>query len=298
MVNSLIQFFRAYDPFEVLVEFGIIWICVYVVFRFLIGTRGAGVVRGLLVVFVVFTLGIRVLGESFGVFERLRFLYDTLLSFLAILLIVVFAPELRQAMIRVSELIGRRAARVSDLVSEIATAVEYLSKNQFGAIIVIERGVKLGGLVESGIKLDARVSAPLIESIFYPNNPLHDLAVVVRGDRIAAANVQLPLVEHTNVPRQLGSRHRAALGISTDSDSIVVVVSEETGFIRIAERGQLSIPIERDAFAARLAECFRSEDEETDEDEARAEAPTVAGSDEPPAATGKVGVVERTAGGA
>ena len=164
MVNSLIQFFRAYDPFEVLVEFGIIWICVYIVFRFLIGTRGAGVVRGLLVVFVVFTLGIRVLGESFGVFERLRFLYDTLLSFLAILLIVVFAPELRQAMIRVSELIGRRASRVSDLVSEIATAVEYLSKNQFGAIMVIERGVKLGGLVESGIKLDARVSAPGIDA--------------------------------------------------------------------------------------------------------------------------------------
>jgi diadenylate cyclase len=254
-VDTLI---RSYELHEVVLELALIWLGVYLVFRFLRGTRGAGIIKGLAVMLVVFTVLIRVGGQG-GAFGRVNFLYDRFLGLLAIFLLVVFQPELRQAMIRLGQ---ARLFRVdherSAVVKAVSEAVEFLSKSQFGAIIAIERDVKLGGLIEGGQQLDAALSARLLQSIFWPNSPLHDLGVVVRGERIVAAGVQFPLAEAEDMPAHFGSRHRAALGLTTETDSIVVIVSEENGAISIAERGRIDYNIPREQFAKALAKRLES----------------------------------------
>lgn len=245
---------RGHNPLEIIVELAIIWACVWLILRFLRGTRGAGVIKGFAVIIVVLTLFIQVLGEGSEAFGRLRFISDKLLGLLAILLIVVFQPELRQAMIRVGQTrwFSRSNPQTRQLVDDISEAAGFLSKNQFGAIIIIERNVGLGGIMEGAVLLDASLTPRLLESIFWPNNPLHDLAVIIRDGRIAAANVMLPLAEAGPKLSSLGSRHRAAVGITLESDCIAVVVSEENGMIRLAESGNLVGPIQREDLTEEL----------------------------------------------
>lgn len=254
--DSILQFFRGYPTWEVLLELAIIWACVYMVFRFLQGTRGAGVIKGFAVVIVLLVLGFQLIGESSSVLGRIKYISNQLLSLLAVLLVVVFQPELRQAMIRLgnTRILGRRNPRVTRVADAVTDAVEFLSKNSFGAIMVIERSGRLGGLTENGVQLDALITSRLLETIFWPNSPLHDLAVVIRGDRVVAASVQLPLAETGAITNQLGSRHRAAVGISTESDCLVVIVSEERGEARLSEYGTLSQPIPLPEFKAALLE--------------------------------------------
>ncbi len=243
-------------PLEIFLELLVIWVCVYTAFRFLRGTRGAGVVKGFLVVAIGVAVLVRVLGDATDGLVRLRFLFDRVFGLGAILMIVVFQPELRAAMSRLgrTNFFARNQAEVDGLAREVAEAVEFLSKNRMGAIIVFERQIGMGDLVESGIKLDATPSAALIQSIFWPSSPLHDLATVVRNGRVWAANVQLPLAQEDAVPTTLGSRHRAALGATLDADCLVLVVSEESGLIRFAEGGQLSEPVARERVEAELTE--------------------------------------------
>ena len=254
--DSILQFFRGYPTWEVLLELAIIWACVYMVFRFLQGTRGAGVIKGFAVVIVLLVLGFQLIGESSSVLGRIKYISNQLLSLLAVLLVVVFQPELRQAMIRLgnTRILGRRNPRVTRVADAVTDAVEFLSKNSFGAIMVIERSGRLGGLTENGVQLDALITPRLLETIFWPNSPLHDLAVVIRGDRVVAASVQLPLAETGAITNQLGSRHRAAVGISTESDCLVVIVSEERGEARLSEYGTLTQPIPMPEFKAALLE--------------------------------------------
>ena len=254
--DSVLQFFRGYPTWEVLLELAIIWACVYMVFRFLQGTRGAGVIKGFAVVIVLLVLGFQLIGESSSVLGRIKYISNQLLSLLAALLVVVFQPELRQAMTRLgtTRILGRRNPRVTRVADSVTDAVKFLSKNSFGAIMVIERSGRLGGLTENGVQLDALITPRLLETIFWPNSPLHDLAVVIRGDRVVAASVQLPLAETGAITSQLGSRHRAAVGISTESDCLVVIVSEERGEARLSEYGSLTQPIPMAEFKAVLLE--------------------------------------------
>lgn len=251
MPISIRQILNSYSIQELVVELLVIAICVYFVLRFLRGTRGAGVIKGFAVVLVVLTLLIRVLGQTTDAFTRLNFIYDKFIGIMAILLIVVFQPELRHAMIRIghTRLMGSLNSRNrSHVIDAIAEAVDLLSKQQIGALIAVEREVKLGNIITSGEQIDARCSARLLGTIFWPNSPLHDLGVVVRGDRLIAANAQFPLAEDVILPMHFGSRHRAAVGITVESDCIAVVVSEETGGISIAENGRLESDIPRDQF--------------------------------------------------
>ncbi|MBL9148520.1 MAG: diadenylate cyclase [Phycisphaerae bacterium] len=270
--------FRGYEPLEVAIEIGFIWLGVWLAFRFLRTTRGAGVIKGFALVVALVAIGVRILvqlGDELGnrvggsvgaflstsdVFARLRFLADQVLVLLAIALVVVFQPEIRQAMSRLGEsrLFRRGVGRASTVASEVADAVEILSRSRFGALIVIERSVPLGDFAEGGTELDARVSAALLQSIFWPNNPLHDLATVIRSDRVWSAGIQLPLAEEGSVPAHLGARHRAGLGITLDTDCVVVIVSEETGSIRFAHRGVLSAPIPRDEVLDRLTQLLET----------------------------------------
>jgi diadenylate cyclase len=247
---------RGYNPLEVAVEIAMIWLGVWLVVRFLQNTRGAGAIKGFALVVGILALGVRVLAQfgSGDAFGRLRFLADQVLVLLVIALVVVFQPEIRQAMARLGEtrLFRRGRSLAATVAEEVAEATDFLSRSRFGALIVIERSVPLGNLAEGGTELDAKVTATLLESIFWPNNPLHDLATVIRGDRIWSAGIQLPLAEEGSVPAQLGSRHRAGLGITLDTDAVVVVVSEETGSIRFAHRGQLTAPVPRVEVTSRL----------------------------------------------
>lgn len=245
---------RINDALEIFIEFAVIWIVVYAIFRFLRGTRGAGVIKGFFLLTLGLALLVRVLGDATDSFERLRFLFDRAFNLLAILLIVVFQPEIRAAFSRIgrANIFRRSKSESGDLAAEIAEAAVFLSKNRFGALIVVERHTGVGDLLTGGVELDAKPSATLLQSVFWPNSPLHDLALVIRGGRVWGAGVQLPLAEDGDVPSHLGSRHRAALGVTAESDCLVVVVSEETGQIRIAEAGALSEPVLRDELRREL----------------------------------------------
>ncbi len=162
-------------------------------------------------------------------------------------MLIVFQPELRKAL----EQIGRgrifdRFMFIQDekdplfFINEIARAVQDMARAKIGALIVIERKTGINDVIDTGVKIDGELSGSLLENIFVPNTPLHDGAVIVRGYRIAAAGCFLPLTDNGNINKQLGTRHRAALGISENSDALAIVVSEETGVISIANNGKLT----------------------------------------------------------
>lgn len=243
-LGQLFRRFQTYPWWVVLLELTAIWALIYIVTRFLRGTRGAGVIKGVTLVLVISTLLIQLLGND-PVFERLNFLYRNFLGYASIALIIVFQPELRRALVRLGEarLFRGSGLRRARAVEEIVGAVSYLSKNRVGALIAVEREVGLGGIVEAGTRLDAVLSRGLIETIFWPGSALHDMGVVIRGDRVVAAGVQFPLAEGEEFGPGLGSRHRAAVGLSQETDALVIVVSEESGTISLAERGQLTRPL-------------------------------------------------------
>ncbi len=233
---------QSYPWWQVAIELAAIALLVAVVVRFVQGTRAAGALKGLFVVIVVGTLVVRILGQR-EAFQRLTFLYDNFLTIAAVALIVIFQPELRRGLTRLGETpIFRRApGQVAVVVEAVCDASKFLAKARFGALIVIERDVPLKGITEGGTTMNATVSAPLLQTIFFPGTALHDLATVISGDQIVAAGVQLPLAEPELMPDEsLGSRHRAAVGVSRECDAVVVVVSEETGAISVAERGRLT----------------------------------------------------------
>jgi diadenylate cyclase len=242
-LSQLLLRLRTYDWWVILIEMAVIWSIVYLIVRFLRGTRGAGVLKGLAFVLtiVVFATSLMRGGE---IFARLNVLFEDFLAPVAILAVfLIFQPELRRALTRLGEARlfgGTQQLRRARVIEELLGAVEYLSKNKIGALIVIERQVGLGGIIEAGIRLDAEVSRELLSTLFWPGSALHDLGVVIRGDQIIAAGVQFPLAEGEGISQELGSRHRSAIGLSQEADGLVLVVSEETGIISVAEHGALT----------------------------------------------------------
>lgn len=260
-LHGLIDRLASYPRWEVAIELLLIGIVVYAVLRFVKGTRAAGALKGIFVILLFATLVARVAGGGES-FQRLAFLYDRFLAVVAIGLLIIFQPELRRALIRLGETGFFRSGspQVAEAVDAIGDACAYLSKSRFGALIAIQRQVSLQGIVEGGTVLDAALSSRLIQTLFFPGTALHDLAVVIKGNVVHAAGVQLPLADPADMPdARLGSRHRAALGLSKECDALVVVVSEETGHIRIAERGELSEPLAREELAPELLRRLKLE---------------------------------------
>jgi diadenylate cyclase len=203
------------------------------------GTTAMTLVRGgVVIIIVIFLLG-RILELAV-----VNFLLRTSLPGLVLGIIVIFQPEIRRALERAGRTSVRRLImnpQDDQALDEIAVAVTELARRRHGAIIVIERSTGLENLIETGVRLDARVSARLLQGIFFPNSPLHDKAVIVRQDRIMSAGSTLPLSAGSGTAR-MGTRHRAALGVSEETDAVAVVVSEESGAISIASEGRL-IPL-------------------------------------------------------
>ena len=234
-----------YDLWVVAVELLLIALVVWWVLRFLRGTRGMRLVRGVALLLATVYLVIRLLPRSFG-WERIEFLYGKFLLFAFVAVVVAFQPELRRALIQLGQAQFLRVPhrQVEAMVSALVDSVSYLSRQKTGAIVAIQRTVGLGGIVETGTPVDARLTPSLLNTIFYSGTPLHDMGVIVRDGRIVAAGCQFPLAESAEVDPSLGSRHRAALGLARESDAVVLVVSEETGRVALAVDGQLSIGLE------------------------------------------------------
>ena len=231
-----------YNKAVVIVELLFIGLVVYWAVNFLEGTRGERLFKGVIFILIAGSLILNFVVEQF-VFERLQYLYKGFLITILIIAVAAFQPEIRRALIRIGQPRFLRSSSPQQLtrtVEEIITAVKELSETRTGAIIVIEQQVGLGEFIDTGVRIDAKVTAQLLETIFYPGTTLHDMAVTIKGDRIVAARVQLPLAESESVNEmRLGSRHRAAIGITSSSDATVIVVSEETGTVSLAVNGNL-----------------------------------------------------------
>ncbi len=243
LINNLQSFFRAlhtYHWWQVAIELLLIGMVVYWVVRFLHGTRGARMLRGITFVLISGYLIVSLLASQFGL-DRIRFLYERFLFLAGFAITVAFQPELRRALMRLGEtrLFGGWSQQINEDIEALVEAATFLSRRKIGAVIAIERDTPLGGLTDNATRLNADLSADLINTIFWPNSPLHDLGVIVSQGRVAFAGVQFPMAESGELERELGARHRAAVGMSQESDAVVLVVSEETGDVSIAERGQL-----------------------------------------------------------
>jgi diadenylate cyclase len=260
LINNFHSFFRAlstYKWWQVAIELLVIGLVVYWVVGFLRGTRGARMLRGIVFVLIIGYLLVRLLA---GVFElnRIAFLYERFLLFAGFAITVAFQPELRRALMRLGEtsFFRPRARQIDEEIEALVEAAIFLSRRKIGAVIAIERETGLGGITENATRLDAQLSADLIDTIFWPNSPLHDLGVVISGGRVMYAGVQFPMAETGDLERELGARHRAAVGLSQETDAVVLVVSEETGDVSIAERGQLIRKLTPEGLAGLLSELL------------------------------------------
>ncbi len=239
-LNTFLIELRSYPFWQVAIELLLIGAMVYWVVRFLQGTRGARLLKGIAFVLIGLYLIVRLVAQTLHL-EHVAFLYDKFLGLASFAIVVVFQPELRRAVMRLGEtrLFRSWSSQINDEIDALVECATFLSRRKIGAVFAIEREVGLGGIAESGTRINAELSADLLNTIFWPNSPLHDLGVVISQGRLAYAGVQFPMAESGELERELGARHRAAVGMSQESDAIVIVVSEETGDISIAESGKL-----------------------------------------------------------
>ena len=255
--QDFIRAFRSYQPWQVAIEMLLIGIVVYWVMQFLRGTRGARLLKGIVFLLLSLYLIVTLVGDRYGL-TRIKFLYEKLLLAASFVVIVVFQPELRRALMKLGEtrLFQKFSDQYGDMIDELVEAATYLSRRKIGGLIAIEREIPLGGIAENGVKINADVSAPLLNTIFYPNSALHDLGVIISNGRIMFASVQFPLAEVGDLDQNLGSRHRAAVGLSQETDAVILIVSEQTGDISIAERGVLTRKIPPDRLRDALMELL------------------------------------------
>ncbi len=243
LLNAMSTYFRrvaTYNPLVVAVQLLLIGAIVWLVMRFLRGTRGARLLKGAALLLGLVYIGIRLLPKNDD-WKRIEFLYGHFLLFTFVAVVVAFQPELRRVLIQIGQarLFRGVGDRVETVVDSLCDSAAYLSRNKIGAVIAVERTVGLGGIIESGTPINGVLTTGLLNTIFYPGSALHDMGVVIRDGHVAAAGCQFPLAESEDVDRSLGSRHRAALGLARDSDAVVLVVSEETGRVSLACEGQL-----------------------------------------------------------
>ena len=253
MIWNLTHRIRITDLIDIL----IVAVIIYELLLLTRHTRGSALLKGLFLLLII------ALMSSLLGFVSLNWLLKAILQNGAIVLVVLFQPELRKALERMgSSRVFRKGSKkvVSSerdtVISEIIQTIMDLSKRRVGALIVFEQRTGLQDVIETGTRLNADISAPLLENIFEPNTPLHDGAVVIRDMEVMAAACILPLAEASGVSRELGTRHRAALGISENTDAIVLVVSEETGIVSLARDGVLTRPLTVKALEEILNEVY------------------------------------------
>ena len=239
-----------WNVFTLIIDIVIVIFLVIKVVKVLKGSRAMQLVNGIifliLITWLSYMLNLRIL----------NYILTTIMTYGVILLIVLFQPELRRALEQLGSTnkITKYFGLEKDLISKtkediykVVFATTELSKNKTGALIVIERDIKLKEIISTGIAVNSEISPQLLVNIFTPNTPLHDGAVIIKENKIAAAACMLPLASDNDIAKELGTRHRAAIGMSKESDSIIIVVSEETGKISIAKEGKLIADLKEEA---------------------------------------------------
>ena len=257
MIWNLTHRIRITDLFDIL----IVAVIIYELLLLTRHTRGSTLLKGLFLLLVI-----ALMSNLLGLVS-LNWLLTAVLQNGAIVLVVLFQPELRKALERMGRSrVFKKSSRKSPsderdlIISEIIQTIMDLSKRRVGALIVFEQQTGLQDVIETGTRLNADISAPLLENVFEPNTPLHDGAVVIRDAEIMAAACILPLTEASGVSRELGTRHRAAVGITENTDAIVLVVSEETGIVSLARDGQLTRPLTVNSLEEVLNEVYSAKE--------------------------------------
>jgi len=252
---NLLYALRDMWRWQALIEIPILAAVVYVILRFIEGTRVAGILKAMAILAALG--GIVLVMQPVAKLDVVAWLVNNSFIPALIALLIVFQPELRRGLIRMGRSpLFRAFARTESAVSnEIVEAVMTLSRRRIGALVAIQREVGMRGYVERGRRIDAAVSKDLLVTIFHLGTPLHDGAVVIQNNRIAAAGCLFPLSENIDVSSGLGTRHRAGVGVTEETDAIAIIVSEETGSVSVAMGGQVEFQVERD----RLRRILRQE---------------------------------------
>ncbi|MFW6189966.1 MAG: diadenylate cyclase CdaA [Planctomycetota bacterium] len=240
---------------KAVVEVFVIFVFVYAFLRIMEGTRGAGILKGLAIFTGLLAIVVIVLTRRFRM-ENLHWAITRLGPVVLIPLFILFQPEIRRALIRLGQnplfrMFFRPHGGVTD---ELVRATFSLARDRVGGLIAIEREVGLRSYVEGGVRLDAEVNAELIKTIFWPGTPLHDGAVVIRQQRVAAAGCLFPLTDNPKFSAELGTRHRAGIGVTEESDAASIIISEETGEVSLAVDGTIQRDIDEKSLRRALEE--------------------------------------------
>jgi len=248
-MHNILLYWRA------ITEIVILWLVIYQIMLFFEGTRGSQVLRGIIMLFLAFFIF-----QKFN-FTVLDWLLQQLFGISVIVLLVIFHPEIRQGLAKLGKRrifsVNLKEEELDRVLNEIAEASENLSRNKIGALIVIERHDPLVSYLQSGVNIDADVRSELIQAVFTPNNPLHDGAIILQHNRITAAGCILPLTDKQEISRLFGTRHRAAIGLSEETDAIIIVVSEERQDISLVYKGRLHKDLGQEELKIRLKEIIK-----------------------------------------
>lgn len=240
------------DSIKDIIDILIVSYIIYKLIQLVRGTRAVQLLKGIFVLVLTWAL------STWLNLYTLKWLMNQMFTFGVVSVLIIFQPELRRALEQLgrNKLFGRSSSLesedISKQVNEVIKAVNYLAKRKIGALIVFERDTGLNEYTESGIKMGSRISSELLINIFIPNTPLHDGAVIVQNNQIAAAACYLPLSENPFISKELGTRHRAAIGISEVGDAISIIVSEETGQISLAINGLIGRDIKEESLISKL----------------------------------------------
>jgi diadenylate cyclase len=248
---------------RVTLEVLIIFAIVYAFLRVMEGTRGAGVLKGLaFFVAILAVLSIVVTRAWWIQLDTVHWVFTSFMPVIIVPLIILFQPEIRRGLIRLGQnplfrVFFRPHSRFTE---ELVKATFSLSRDKLGGLIAIEREVGLRGYVEAGVRLDAEVSAELIKTVFWPGTPLHDGAIVISQQRIAAAGCLFPLTENPQFSKEMGTRHRAGIGITEESDAAAIIISEQTGRVSLAVGGSLQRDLDEKSLRRALEELAAEAD--------------------------------------
>lgn len=241
-----------------ILEILFIWMLIYWLIRFFQGTRAVQVLMGLLILAIIFNIA-KVLE-----LHTINWVLTKLFAVGVVAFLIIFQPELRRGLARIGQntMFGSFLKK-GGTVDEVVQACEHLSRSKIGALIAIERDVGLKNYIESGLLLDAKVSAELLITLFSPNTPTHDGGVIIQGDRIVSCGSLFPLSPNPQLSRSLGTRHRAAVGLTEESDAVCIVISEETGAISVSVYGKLTRDLDPESLRRVLTSLFRPSERTT-----------------------------------
>lgn len=243
---------------KLILEIAILWFIIYHIMLFFEGTRAIQLIRGIAIILVAFFLFQR-LGLN-----RLDWLFRNFFATSVIAVLIIFHPEIRSGLARLGQrhiFTSRLREEELDLIlKEITNAVESLSRDKIGALIVMEKYDPLNVFAENGVAIDSKVSSELIQAIFTPNNPLHDGGMIIQSGRISSAGCFFPLAQSQDLSRIFGTRHRAALGLSEETDAIIIIVSEERRDTSLVYHGKLFKDLSKEALFSKVKEIFKLKD--------------------------------------